>query len=236
MSLALLCLGFTGSGVAWADAAHPATVEWVESPYAPHKTWGPVARVGTVVGFLYNERMDVTAVGLSAGIGHRFGRFAVESEYTYLQFQERGPSDLRLGDGHRISALGRFDVVRLGSTIVGGNSMLAVYVEAGAGVAWNAWFKPGHGEGPRIVPADSKRVEMQGGFGIEIDHRLQEPIGFPKRIGWSLGWRLAAAPHAAEPASICRSSGVTCAAAPMMPEDRYVDRSMLFQSTFGMMW
>ncbi|MFN0245562.1 MAG: hypothetical protein ACKV2T_01555 [Kofleriaceae bacterium] len=236
MSLGLVCLGFTGADVAWADAAHPATIDWVESPFAPHKTVGPVARLGTAVGFLYNERIDVTAVGLSAGIGHRFGRFAIGSEYTYLQFQERGPSDTRLGDGHRASVLGRFDVLRLGSTVVGGNSMLAIYVEGGAGVAWNTWFKPGPGEGARIVPADSKRIEAQGGFGIEIDHRLQEPIGFPKRIGWSLGWRVAAAPHDAEPAAICRSSGVTCAAAPMMPADRYIDRSMLFQSTFGMTW
>jgi hypothetical protein len=236
MSVALLCLGFTGSGVGWADGAHPATVDWVESPFAPHRTYGPVARLGTVVGFLYNERLEVTALGLSAGIGHRFGRFSVEGEYTYLQFQDRGPSDLRLGDGHRVGLLGRFDVLRAGSNYVGGNSLLSVFVEGGAGVAWNLWFKPGYAEPTRLVPNDSKRVEGLVGFGIEIDHRLQEPIGFPKRIGWSLGWRVALSPHDAEPATICRSSGVSCRAAPMMPEDRYTDRSMLFQSTFGMMW
>ena len=153
MSLALLCLGFTGSGVAWADAAHPASVDWVESPYAPHRTYGPVARLGTVVGFLFNERIDVTAIGLAAGLGHRFGRFSVESEYTYLQFQERGPSDLRLGTGHRMAVLGRFDIVRVGSQYVGGNSLLSVYLEGGAGVSWNQWFKPGYGEPDRLVPA-----------------------------------------------------------------------------------
>lgn len=236
MSSALLCLGFTGSGVAWADAAHPATVDWVESPYAPHRTYGPVARVGTVVGFLYNERLDVTALGLTAGIGHRFGRFSVESELTYLQFQERGPSSIRLGTGRRVGVLGRFDFLRIGPRYVGGNSLLSFYVEGGANVAWNQWFKPGYGEPARLVPGDSKRIEGQAGFGIEIDHRLQEPIGFPKRIGWSLGWRLSMAPHDAEPAVICRSSGVSCRAAPMMPEQRYADRSMLFQSSFGMMW
>ncbi|MGE3768308.1 MAG: hypothetical protein AB7L94_39025 [Kofleriaceae bacterium] len=236
MSLALLCLGFTGSGVAWADSAHPASVDWVESPFAPHRTVGPVARVGTVVGFLFNERVDATAVGLSAGIGYRFGRFAVDTEYTYLQLQERGPSDTRLGDGHRVNLIGRFDVLRAGPRYVGGNSLFSVFIEGGAGVAWNLWFRPGAGEPARLVPADSKRIEGQAGFGIEIDHRLQEPIGFPKRIGWSLGWRLALAPHDAEAASICRSTGTSCRAAPMMPEERYVDRSMLFQSTFGMMW
>jgi hypothetical protein len=233
MSLVALCLGFTGSGVAWADAA---TVDYVESPYAPHKTKGPVARVGTVVGFLYNERLDVTAVGLSAGLGYRLGRFAVEGEYQYLQFQARGPSSLRLGDGHRLAVIGRFDILRAGPRYVGGNSLLSIFVEGGAGVAWNVWFKPGYGEPGRTVPGNSKRIEGQAGFGIEIDHRLQEPIGFPKRIGWSLGWRVSMAPHDSEPALVCRSSGVVCAAAPLMPEERYTDRSMLFQSTFGMMW
>ncbi len=234
MWLAIVCLGFTGTGVAWADPAH--SYDWVESPYAPHKTVGPVARVGTVVGLVQNERIGVTALGLSAGIGHRFGRFAVTSEYTYLQFQERGPSDTRLGDGHRLAAIGRFDVVRLGSNIVGGNSMFAVFIEGGAGVAWNRWAEPTDREAPRDVPPDSKRVELQGGVGIEIDHRLQEPIGFPKRIGWSLGWRFAGAPHDEPPVAVCRTTGVSCAATPMTPQERYIDRSMLFQSTFGMMW
>ncbi|MEO8705778.1 MAG: hypothetical protein ABI867_37450, partial [Kofleriaceae bacterium] len=63
---------------------------------------------------------------------------------------------------------------------------------------------------------------------------LQEPIGFPHRIGWFLGWRLAFAPHDSEPASVCR--GISCRAAPEMADDRYIDRSMLFQSSLSVTW
>jgi len=226
-----VCLGFTGAGVAWAD---PAQAEYVEDPYAPHVTKGSTARLGTVVGFVHGERQDVTAVGLAAAVGQRFGRFTVESEYTYLAFQEQGPSSLRLGEGHRLGALGRIDVIRIGPRYVGQNSLLSVYIEGGAAVAWNRWSRPAWDEASRLVQADTKRVEGQVGFGIEIDHRLQEPIGFPRRIGWFLGWRLGLAPHEVGPASICR--GVSCRPAPMMPEETYTDRSMLFQSSLAVTW
>lgn len=226
-----MCLGFTGSGVAWAD---PAQAEYIEDPYAPHVTNGTTARVGTVVGFVHGERQDVTAVGLATAVGQRFGRFAIDSEYMYLAFQERGPSSLRLGEGHRLGVMGRFDVIRIGPRYVGGNSLLSLYVEGGAGVAWNRWSRPDWDEAMRLVQADTKRVEGQFGFGIEIDHRLQEPIGFPRRIGWFLGWRMGLAPHEAEPASICR--GVSCRPAPAMPEESYTDTSMLFQSSLSVTW
>jgi len=96
-------------------------------------------------------------------------------------------------------------------------------------VVASGWDEPS-----RIVPADTKRVEGQAGFGIELDHRLAGADRVPARIGWFLGWRLAVAPHEAEPASICR--GVSCRPAPMMPEARYTDRSMLFQSSFAVTW
>src|SRR5688572_5688844 len=84
----LLCLAFTGAPVAWADRATPDF--YVENPYAPHNTSGSTARIGTAVGFLYHEAVDVTAVGLDSAIGYRFGRLAVEAEYKYLTFQGRG--------------------------------------------------------------------------------------------------------------------------------------------------
>ncbi|MBX3154501.1 MAG: hypothetical protein KF773_00750 [Deltaproteobacteria bacterium] len=208
---------------------------YVENPLAPHRTTGQIARVGTAVGYLYNERLDdVFAMGLTAAAGHRWGRLALEAEYTYLQYQVAGPSTVRLGHGNRLGAIARFDVLRLDSTIVGDNSLFAIYVEGGAGVAWNSWYTPGNSEPMRIVPSDSKRVEALTGFGIMIDHRLQEPIGFPHRIAWFLGWRVGMSPHEAEPASICR--GVECRPAPAMPQDRFVDRSMLFQSSLMFTW
>ena len=238
MIAAFVWLGFTGP---WAATAHAEqtpdehdVAHWVENPYAPHVTDGPAARIGTMVGFLYNERLDVTAVGLASALGHRFGRLTLESEYAYLALQERGPSSLGLGTGHRLGALARFDVIRIGPRYVGGNSLLSLYVEGGGAIAWNVWRRPSYDEAQRLVPHDTKRPEAQVGFGVEIDHRLEKPIGFPKRIGWFLGWRLAAAPHEATPASICR--GVSCRPAPMMPKNDYVDRSMLFQSSLAVTW
>jgi len=233
--LAIVCLGFTGPGVAWADSTRsPRSAYYVEDPMAPHDTTGSTVRAGTAVGFIYGERLDVVALGGTVAGGHRWGRLALEAEYAYLGFQVKGPSSLALGDGQRLGVIGRYDVIRLGSRIVGGNSLLSIYVEGGAGVAWNHWYMPAYDEASRIVPEDTKRVEGQAGFGIEIDHRLQEPIGFPRRVGWFLGWRLALAPHETEPASICR--GASCTPAPMMPHDRFTDRSMLFQSSLAVTW
>lgn len=229
--LVLACLPFTGSAVAWAD---PARVDYVEDPLAPHKTNGTTARLGTSVGFLYGERTDVLALGVTAAGGVRWGRLALEAEYSYLELSAKGPSDTTLGDAQRLGVITRFDVIRLGSSIVGGNSMLAIYIEGGAGIAWNDWYKPDAGEPSRIVPDDTKRVEGQLGFGFMLDHRLQEPIGFPHRIGWFIGWRVAMAPHDSEPASVCR--GAQCRPAPVMTQERFIDRSMLFQSSLSVTW
>lgn len=233
--IATVCLGFTGSAVAWAESPQgPRPAHWVDDPYAPHVTYGTTARVGSAVGFISGERVDATALGVAVAVGQRWGRLAVDAEFMYLTLQERGPSSLRIGDGQRLGVLGRFDVIRIGPRYVGGNSMLAVYVEGGAGVAWNDWYLPAHDEAQRLVPENSKRVEGQVGFGIEIDHRLEQPISFPHRVGWFLGWRMAMAPHDSEDAVICR--GVSCRPAPMMPHERYTDRSMLFQSSLSFTW
>jgi hypothetical protein len=224
---ALVCLAFTGSGVVWADPATPDF--YIEDPYAPHHTVGRTARLGTAVGFLYHEPVDVTAVGGTAAAGYRFGRFAIEAEYTYLGFQVRGADPTALGNGQRLATLARFDVIRLGPRIVGENSLLAVYVEGGAGTSWNHWYKPAYYEASRLVPDDTRRAEGNVGFGISLDHRLQEPIGFPHRVAWFLGWRMAMSPHQEMTGSICR--GVSCKPIEMMDEDRLVDRSMLFQSS-----
>jgi hypothetical protein len=235
--VAAACLAFTHGPV----AAEPRVegidlrkAQYVEDPMAPHETTGTTARLGSSVGFLYGERIDALALGIVAAGGVRRGRFALEAEYGYFQLSEKGPSNLVLGDAQRLGVIGRFEVIRLGSRIVGGNSMLAVFVEGGAGVAWNDWYLPGPRDAGRIVPEDTKRVEGLGGFGVMLDHRLQEPIGFPRRIGWFLGWRVAVSPHESDPASICR--GTTCRPAPMMPHDRFVDRSMMFQSSLSFTW
>jgi hypothetical protein len=238
---ALVCLGFTLDGVAWADSAQndiplPKRASYVEDPYAPHVTDGATVRLGTTVGFIYGERLDVSAVGLSVAGGQRFGRLTLEAEFDYLGFEQRDPPHAMLGSGERLGVVARFDMIRLGPHWVGPNSLLSVYVEGGAAQAWNNWYRASdlRGMQSRVVPDNTRRVEGQVGFGIVLDHRLQEPISFPHRIGWFLGWRLGLAPHDAETASICR--GTTCRPASMMPEDSYTDRSMLFQSSLAFTW
>jgi hypothetical protein len=234
--LAVVCLGGTGRGVAWAEPAHDDAThdDWVDDPFAPHVTRGTTARVGSAVGFIYGEVVDVSAIGLTTAIGQRFGRLAVEAELDYLSLNPKGPSSARVGDAERLGVVARFDVIRIGSEWVGANSLLSFYVEGGAAVAWNHWYRPEAGAAMRVVPEDSKRVEGQLGFGVALDHRLQQPIGFPHRIGWFLGWRLALAPHAAEAATVCR--GAICRAQTAMTDDRFVDRSMLFQSSLSATW
>jgi hypothetical protein len=229
--LAMVCLGITAQGTAWADPAH---VDWVEDPYAEHVTRGTTVRLGSAIGFLYGERQDVLAIGLTTAVGQRFGRLAIEAEFAALTLQPNGPSSIRIGDAERLGVLARFDVVRIGPRWVGGNSLLALYVEGGAAVAWNHWYKPAYGEPTRVVPEDSKRVEGQAGFGIALDHRLQEPIGFPHRIGWFLGWRFGLTPHDSEAATVCR--GAVCRLASPMPEPTFTDHSMLFQSSLAVTW
>jgi hypothetical protein len=231
----ILCLGFTGGAAAWADPAlDSAHAAYVEDPYAPHDTSGSTVRLGTAVGFIYGERINANALGMTVAAGQRFGRLTIEAEYSYLGYRSYGITQLSLGNGNRLGVIGRFDVIRIGPRWVGENSLLSLYVEGGAAVAWNHWYMPGSNEPDRTVPEDSKRVEGQVGFGLELEHRLQEPPKFPHRIGWFLGWRMAYAPHQAEAASICR--GVSCRSAPMMPEDSFTDRSMLFQSSMQVTW
>jgi len=160
----ILCLAFTGSGVAWAERT---TADfYIENPYAAHHTWGSTARLGTAVGFLFHEAVDVTALGADTAIGYRFGRIAIEAEYEYLGFQVRGPDSTRLGNGHRLTALGRLDVMRLPSRVVGENSMIAFYIEGGVGTAWNHGYKPAYDQASRVVPRGTRPVEGQVGFGF----------------------------------------------------------------------
>jgi hypothetical protein len=233
-TLAILCLGFTATGRAWAG---PAQVDYVEDPSADHVTVGTTARLGTAVGFVYDERISAVAIGGTTAIGQRFGRLTIEGELAMLALEARdgGP---HLGDAERLGVLARYDVLRLGPRWVGGNSLFSIYVEGGAAVAWNHWYLPQTNEPMRIVPNDTERIEGQAGLGICLEHRLQEAASV-HRIGWFLGWRLGLAPHASEPATVCR--GVSCHAVVVgTPEDslddRLVDRSMLFQSSMSVTW
>lgn len=244
--LAIVCLAITGRGASWADPAQGEPVgalerrDWADNPYAPHVTLGSTVRLGTAVGFLYGEPIDTLAIGMAAAIGQRFGRLAIEAEAAAFTLRAGGASDLTLGNAERLGPIARFDVIRIGSNHVGPNSMLAMYVEGGAAVAWNHWYQPTERQAPRVVPDDTRRVEGQVGFGIEIDHRLQQPIGFPHRIGWFLGWRLALSPVSGGDGTACRTVDTSCrtVSAPMPPaaSPSVVERSMVFQSSLSVTW
>lgn len=239
LALAVVVSGMVMSSArARADDFDFHKVDYIEDPYADHVTNGSTVRLGSAVGFIYGERRDVLAIGGTAAAGQRFGRLTLEAELAVMNLQTADSNNFTLGNAERLGVIGRFDVIRLGPHIVGPNSMLAIYVEGGAARAWNHWYGPDTSSANvtrnLLVPEDSARVEGQIGFGMMLEHRLQEPISFPRRIGWFLGWRMAYAPHSSEAASICR--GTVCSAAPPMPEDSYVDKSMLFQSSLSVTW
>src|SRR2546422_9405519 len=80
----IVCLGFTGGDVAWADpAADPADAV---VPTAPREANGATARVGTAVGFLYGTPSNVLALGVTGAIGQRFGPLGLEARDSYLSF------------------------------------------------------------------------------------------------------------------------------------------------------
>jgi hypothetical protein len=238
----LVCLGFTGGHVAWAQPAQPDL--YVEDPYAPHQTSGSEARVGTIVGFLYGMPQPVTELGLVAAAGQRIGRLTLEAEAAYFDLQTEGrymsplgltQGDVGVGRGERLGVLARVDVFRLDSHVVGANTLLSVFAEGGAAVEWDQFTAPVDLDGT-IKPDNTKRLEGVVGFGLTLDHRLQEPIGFPHRIAWFLGWRMAMAPNQAMDATVCRTE-TTCARTEMPMSNiggsSVSAQSMLFQSSLA---
>ena len=222
--IAALCLAFTGIRPASADPD-------VVPKEAPNATFGSTVRVGTSAGVIYGSPDPVVALGLQAAAGQRFGRLGLEAEYTLLGFQERqiyngalGDTDgsVMVGRGQRIAALARWDLVRLGPQVDGTRrTLVTIYVEGGAGIAWNHWTRPQASDaGSRVIPDDTKRTEGQGGFGLMI---------FPHRVAWLLGWRFAVTPHEPMTGSVCR--GVSCRVVDMPVDNSLLDRSMLFQSS-----
>jgi hypothetical protein len=211
-------------------------IEKIQDPYAPHDPSGSEVRFGTTVGFFHGEPIDAIAVGVTTAIGQRFGRLTIEAEFDWMAV-ESPRNSVRIGDAERLGGLGRLDVVRLGPHQVGRNSMLALYVEGGAAIAWNHWYQPRLGQPMHVVPDDTRRVEGQLGFGFLLDHRAQEQSGFPRRVGWFLGWRMGLLPQSMEPEPVCRSTGTACRVSQPRPAaDQPVERSLLFQSSLAMTW
>ena len=222
----LVCLGFTGSGVAWAD---PSTVDRLVPTTQPQSEYGATVRAGTAVGFIYGAPADVLALGGTVAVGQRLGRLGIEAEYTYLAFEGTGivmtpfgpeDTDVTIGSGHRLDLMARFDALRFGPTTDGNRALVTLYVEGGVGAAWNRWSHAPTGDPGQVIPDDSRRTEGQAGFGVMI---------FPHRVAWLLGWRLAFSPHQPMTGSECR--GTSCRSVMMTDQGKYIDDSMLFVSS-----
>jgi hypothetical protein len=212
----ILCLGFTGSNVAWADPSQEVQDHWVENPYQAHDTTGTEVRFGSLVGILAIDGKDYTGLGGMIAAGHRFGRLAFDAEYGFMAVTERGPSEFRYGTAHQIQINARLDVLRLDSTVVGPNSLVAFYVEGSAGRELRQPYAldpedPAH----KPMPGGGSNL-LAAGFGLMFDHRLEQPLGFPNRVAWQLGWRILGSPRPT-PDAIVTCKGSDCAEAKMSP-------------------
>jgi hypothetical protein len=234
----VVCLGFTLPGLAVAEEARDTAkvrARWVDDPYEPHDTYGPNLRVGSAVGWMVHDEQTYTALGGALAVGPRVGRFALEAGYVFAELSEPGPSTMAHGNVHRLSINGRADLVRLGSRSLGPNSMLAIYGEAGVARQLHHWYRPGSNDARRIIPVDAGRTIAVFGFGLNLDHRLEQPLGFPSRIGWQLGWQLTASERHAMGSTIeCR--GPECIAGPLVPRAPGRDTSLLVTSTIAFTW
>jgi len=209
-TITALCLGFTVAP-AWADEAH---AKWVENPYSAHDTSGTQVRLGSLVGIMAVDGTEYTGLGGSVAAGHRWGRFSIDAEYGFLELTDRGPSNVRFGVEHDVGVNARFDLLRLGSRAVGPNSMVGVYVEAGAGRTFRRGDPRSYDEPARRLLPSGSLNRLSAGFGVMFDHRLEQPRGFPTRVGWQLGWRVIGSPRPS-PDTIVTCRGSDCSAASM---------------------
>ncbi len=239
-----LLLVFTGAASAVADTPPDAPRDdehdppWVDDPYAPHDTRGTNLRLGSAVGHLVHGGKTYTALGAAVAAGPRYGRFTFELDYLFLGLSAPGPSNLSYGRAHRVGAMARADLVRLGSRWLGANSMLALYGELGVARQWHQWSRPNADEPVRMVPLDSSANLAVVGFGLNLDHRLEKPLGFPSRIGWQLGWQLTSTPEASTESMIVCRGPQQCAAASSVPMTTAEARNtaLLVTSTIAFTW
>ncbi len=230
-----LWLAFTLPSAAWADEPQARPSSWVEDPYQPHDITGANLRAGSAVGFIVHDAKRYTALGPSLAVGPRFGRLTVEAIYLYAALSEPGPSTLSRGYLQRLGLMGRADVIRLGPRQVGANSMLALYAEAGLAQQRYHFSRPRPSELARVIPIDGSRPTAVFGFGLNLDHRLEQPRGFPTRVGWQLGWQLTASDRRPMGATIeCR--GTECLAGPVVMRAPARDTSLLVTSTLAVTW
>ena len=231
---ASLCLGFTPA-IAWADEAHLAD-RWVDDPYQDHDTSGTTVRAGSLVGVLALDDTQYSGLGVMVAAGHRWAGLTVDAEYGYLEVSARGPSSVRFGSAHQLGVNIRYDVLRFGPRWVGPNSMAAVWIEASAGRQFRKGDPVSPSETARARLSSGQATQLGAGFGLLFDHRLEQPRGFPNRVGWQLGWRVLGSPRAQpEDYAVCR--GADCAAAPAPDQGVELgETSLVLSSSLAFTW
>jgi hypothetical protein len=162
-----------------------------------------------------------TPFGPTIALGARLGPVVGEVDYAYLSFVDPETVD---GGMHRLGINLRADLYRdtnrpcfIGLACT---KAVTLYAEAGAGMRYGQWAL----DSMRRAPATSDRQrEAHLGFGIALDNQLQ-----PTRLGWQLGFRVAAAPRD-DLMLACR--GASCASDGLDRSGK-IDYSFLFEWTF----
>jgi hypothetical protein len=229
--IAYLLLSFTGSGIAWADESQEA--------YVPQDTG---VRGGTVVGYSSFNGDEYLTLGAAFAVGHRFGRITIEAEYDYLTLQSGGDQSVVLGTAHRLGVNARVDILRVGRRFVGKNSRVVLWGELGVGRQYTDWAagavdptlsRPDRDALSRQIGAMDQappRPDAAVGFGWLLDHRFDQPRGFPARVGWQFGWRITGAEQLASITPV-----LACTDDCMSPESP-ADVSLLVSSSLLFSW
>ena len=159
--------------------------------------------------------------GPMIALGARIGPVLGEVDYAYLSFVDPETVD---GGMHRLGINLRADVFRdANKPCLGGlacTKAVTIYAELGAAMRYGQWALDAH----QRSPAHSNRQrEAHIGAGVAFDNELN-----PRRLGWQLGFRLAAAPRD-DLMLACR--GESCAAGDIDRSGK-LDYSFLFEWTY----
>jgi hypothetical protein len=158
--------------------------------------------------------------GPMIALGARLGPFLGEVDYAYLSFVDPETVD---GGMHRLGFNVRADVYRnANKPCIGGlacTKAFTLYAELGAGMRYGQWALDAYRRSPATT---DRQREAHVGFGLALDNQLAP------RLGWQLGFRLAAAPRD-DLMLACR--GESCVEGELDRSGK-IDYSLLFEWTF----
>ena len=159
--------------------------------------------------------------GPMIALGARVGPVLAEVDYAYLSFVDPDTVD---GGMHRLGLNVRGELYRNANKPcllrMGCTKAVTLYAELGAGMRYGQWTLDAY----RRSPANSDRQrEAHVGVGIALDNQL-----YPRRLGWQLGLRLAAAPR--DDLMLACRGGESCVGD--VDRSGATDLSLLFEWTF----